>query len=250
MVTGGTRGIGFGIAAAFVAEGATVVVNGRSEAKGAQALEALGGGDAVAFVQADVSSRPDVDRLIDETVERFGRIDVLVNNAGGSSQLGPITSLTDEGWQGTIDWILNSAFWGTRKALQQMVPQRSGRIINISSTEGKRGFAMASPYSAAKHGLHGLTKSAALEVGVDGITVNAICPGLVATDMTEEAGREAAVSMGITYEQFLDGYAQETAIKRLVTVEEIAALAVLLASDAGGGITGACISIDGGSTPY
>jgi 3-hydroxybutyrate dehydrogenase len=249
-ITGGTRGIGFGIAKAFVAEGARVVLNGRSEAKGKEALIELDAGDDAAFLAGDVTRRADADHLVDWTVEHFGRIDILVNNAGGSAQLGPVAELTDEGWQKTFDWIVNSTFWGTRRALRYMLPQRSGRIINVSSMEGKRGFAGAAPYSAAKHAVHGLTKSAALEVGPQGITVNAICPGLVDTDTTKSVEATATEELGMTYQQFLDHYAQAAALKRLVTTDEIAALAVLLASDSGAGITGGCLSIDGGSLPY
>ena len=247
-ITGGTRGIGRGIAEAFLGEGARVVVNGRSHQKGAAFLAELAAGERAHFVGADVRVQGDVERFVDETVARYGRIDVLVNNAGGSSGYAPVAELSDEAWGEAMDWILNSAFWATRRALRDMLPRGWGRVINISSVEGKQANKSAvSHYITAKHALNGFTKAVAFEYGALGITSNAICPGAVETDLMREAGPAAARAAGITYAEFLDGYAQESAIKRLNTVEEVAAVAVLLASEAGGGITGALIDVNGGT---
>jgi 3-hydroxybutyrate dehydrogenase/3-oxoacyl-[acyl-carrier protein] reductase len=248
VVTGGTRGIGRGIAEAFLAEGARVVLNGRSEEKGRQALAELGAGDSAHFVAGDVKVQADVESLIDRTVERYGKVDILVNNAGGSSGFAPVAELTDDAWNDALNWTLNSTFWATRRALRDMIPRQWGRIINVSSVEGKRvNKPSVAHYVTTKHAVHGLTKAVAFEYGSLGITCNAICPGAVETDLMRTNGPAAAEAAGISYEAFIDGYAQEAAIKRLTTVEEQAAVAVLLASELGGGITGALIDVNGGS---
>ncbi len=250
VVTGGTRGIGRGIVEAFVREGAKVVMNGRSEEKGKQALAEMGAGAAVVFVAGDVQKREDCERVVDSAVDQFGRIDILVNNAGGSSNHAPIVDLTDEALDEALRWIVWSTFWCTRRALKHMIPQQWGRIINISSLEGKCGKPGVSIYVTSKHAINGMTKSCAHEVGTMGITVNALCPGGIETDIMANEGAKAAEMMGMTYEEFLAWYAKEAATKRLSEVEDVAAVAVLLASDAGAGITGSLISIDGGTAPY
>ena len=249
-VTGGTRGIGRAIAEAFLREGAKVVINGRSEEKGTQALEEIGAGDAAIFVAGDAKKREDCERVVDTAVDHFGRIDIMVNNAGGSSNHAPVVDLTDEALDDALRWILWSTFWCTRRSLQHMIPQQSGRIINVGSLEGKCGKPGVSIYVTAKHAINGLTKSCAHEVGTLGITVNALCPGGIETDIMIDEGAKAAESMGMTYQEFLSWYAKQSATKRLCEVEDVAAVAVLLASDAGAGITGSLISIDGGTAPY
>jgi 3-hydroxybutyrate dehydrogenase len=250
VVTGGTRGIGRGIVEAFVREGAKVIMNGRSEEKGKQALAEMGAGDAVVFVAGDAKEREDCERVVDSAVDQFGRIDILVNNAGGSSNHAPIVDLTDEALDDALRWIVWSTFWCTRRALKHMIPQQWGRIINISSLEGKCGKPNVSIYVTSKHAVNGMTKSCAHEVGTMGITVNALCPGGIETDIMADEGAKAAEMMGMTYDEFLAWYAKEAATKRLSEVEDVAAVAVLLASDAGAGITGSLISIDGGTAPY
>jgi NAD(P)-dependent dehydrogenase (short-subunit alcohol dehydrogenase family) len=131
-----------------------------------------------------------------------------------------------------------------------MLEQQFGRVINISSVEGKIGKPVFSSYTAAKHAVNGLTKSTAQEVGADGITVNAICPGLIITDIVKANGPATAKAMGLTFDEMVDLFAQESAIKRPNKVEQVAETAVLLASDAGAGITGATWSVDGGTAPY
>jgi len=251
LVTGGTRGIGRAIAEAFVAEDAKgVVINGRDEGKGAQALAEMGAGERAHFLSGDVKVREDVERLVAGTVEKYGRIDVLVNNAGGADNHAPVAQLTDEAMQDALLWNLWSTFWGTRAALQHMLAQQWGRIINISSVEGKHGKPGIATYVTSKHAINGLTKSAAKEVGTQGVTVNCICPGAIETDIMKAAGPGAAEAMGLTYQGLLDLFAEEAAIKRLNTCEEVAAVAVLLASELGGGITGSMISVDGGTAAY
>jgi 3-hydroxybutyrate dehydrogenase len=249
-ITSGSTGIGRGIAEAFLAEGGSVVINGRNQEKGEQALKDLGAGDRGHFVQGDVTVREDVDAVIDGTVERFGHIDILVNNAGGLIKTAPVAELSDEDWDYAVRWNLYSAFWGTRKALGYMIPQKWGRIINISSVEGKHGKPGIPAYVVSKHAMHGLTKAVAKEVGTTGVTCNAICPGLVWTDVLVATGPDSAKSMGLTFEQMVDQFAEETAIKRITTLEEVAAVAVLLASEVGAGITGTMYSVDGGTAAY
>jgi 3-hydroxybutyrate dehydrogenase len=247
-ITGGTRGIGRGIAEAFIAEGASVVVNGRSEDKGQQALAEMGAGDRAHFIAGDVRQQADVEAFVDGTIERYGKIDILVNNAGGSSGFAPVSELSDEAWNEALDWMLNATFRSTRRALPDMLSRNWGRIINISSVEGKLiNKATVSHYIVNKHAINAFTKVVAFENGPQGITSNAILPGAVETDLMTVTGAEAAKSLGMTYDEYIDSYAQEAAIKRINTVEEVAAVAVLLASELGGGITGALMDVDGGT---
>jgi 3-hydroxybutyrate dehydrogenase/3-oxoacyl-[acyl-carrier protein] reductase len=251
VITGGTRGIGRGIAEAFAAQGAAVVLGGRSPEKGEQALDEMGIADRAMFVPCDVRRREDVENLIDQAVKRYGSADIMVNNAGGSDRFALVHEMTDEAWQNALDFNLNAAFWGSRRALRYMLERGWGRIINISSVEGKQGNKPAvSHYITNKHAINGLTKAVAYEYGTKGITCNAICPGAIETDTMKELGPQAAAGAGITYQQFLDNYAQESALKRLNTVEEVAAMATLLASEVGGGVTGALINVDGGTSQW
>jgi 3-hydroxybutyrate dehydrogenase/3-oxoacyl-[acyl-carrier protein] reductase len=247
-ITGGTRGIGRGIAEAFLAEGAKVVINGKTPEKGVEALAEMGAGENAHFIAGDVKLQADINALIDGTVDKYGKIDILVNNAGGSGGFAPVGQMTDEAWLECLDWCLNATFYGTRRALQKMEGSGWGRIINISSVEGRHANkAMVSHYIVNKHAINGLTRAVAFEYGAVGITCNAICPGAIETDIMKTAGPQAAIAMGTTYEAFLDAYAQEASIKRLNTVEEVAAMAVLLASNAGGGINGAVLDVHGGT---
>ena len=247
-ITGGTRGIGRGLAEALLAAGASVAINGRSQEKGDRALAEMNAGDRVAFFAGDVTRQADVEGFIDSTIATFGRVDILVNNAGGSSGFALVEDMGDEAWEQAAAWILHSCFWATRRSLKDMKSRGWGRIINISSVEGRQANkATASHYITFKHAMNGFTKAVAFEYGEDGITSNAISPGAVETDLMREAGPAAAESMGITYEEFKNNYAEEAAIKRLNTVEEVAGLAMYLVSDAGAGVTGAILPVDGGT---
>ena len=249
-VTGGSRGIGLGIAKAFLDEGAKVVVNGRDRAKAERSLAEIGAGDNAHIITGSVMERETCEAIVDGTVEHFGRIDILVANAGGGSNHAPVAQLTDEAMTEAMTWNFWHTFWTMRRAFHYMIPQGWGRVMSVSSLEGKVGKPGIATYVSSKHAINGLTKSAAQEVGTMGITVNALCPGAIETDVMKAEGPSAAESMGITYEGLLDMFAQESAIKRLMTVEDVAAVAVLLASDAGAGITGSLLSIDGGTAPY
>jgi 3-hydroxybutyrate dehydrogenase/3-oxoacyl-[acyl-carrier protein] reductase len=250
VITGGTRGIGRAIAEGFFADGASVVINGRSAEKGAQALKEMNGGDRVHFVQGDVKSREGCQAIIDAAIAKYGKIDIMVNNAGGATGHAPVIDLEDWAMEDSLKWNFWSTFWCTQMALRDMVPRGWGRIINVSSLEGKHGKPGVSIYVTAKHAINGFTKSCAQEIGTTGVTINCICPGAIETDIMRDEGPAAAASMGLTYQGLLDWFASEAAIKRLNTCEEVAAVASLLASEAGAGITGSMISVDGGTAAY
>jgi NAD(P)-dependent dehydrogenase (short-subunit alcohol dehydrogenase family) len=251
VVTGGSRGIGRGIAQALLGAGANVAISGTNTDKGHQALEEIDAGDALMFCLADARKQDENEALIDAASARYGGVDILVNNAGGSSGFALIGELSDAAWGEAADWILNSAFWTTRRALPHMVRSGWGRIINISSLEAKTmQTPMAAHYATFKLALNGFTRCVAVEYAAAGITANAICPGAVETDLMRSAGAANADATGLSYEQFIESYAQQSLTKRLNTVEEIAAVALLLASPAGAGITGTTINVDGGTSPH
>lgn len=250
-ITGGTRSIGRAMADAFLAEGAKVVVNGRDEAKGQTCLDEMGAGDDAAFYGGDASKQATVEGLIDFTIDRYGQLDICCLNSGGVQMTAPVAQMTDEEWQLEVDWNLNHVFWGMRKALQHMIPRESGRVLVTSSVEGKLGKPGIPGYAATKHAVNGLVKAAAQETGTLGVTVNAILPGLIETDIVRETGPDSAVAMGLeSYEALIEAFAQEAAIKRPNTVEEVAAVAVFLASDAARNMTGNMFPVDGGTMPY
>jgi 3-hydroxybutyrate dehydrogenase/3-oxoacyl-[acyl-carrier protein] reductase len=247
-ITGGTAGIGLAIAEAFLAEGARVGLMARNEKRGLEVADRLG--ERALFVAGDATVQSDVEGFIDAVAGEFGHVDILVNNAGGASDLQPTVSISDEEWDLVMKWNLYSTFWATRRALPGMVDRGWGRVINISSVEGKHGKPVFTAYTTAKHAINGMTKAVAREVGTAGVTVNAICPGLVITDIVRQTGPATAEAMGMTFDEMVAAFSEDAAIKRPVTVEEVAAMAMLLASEAGGGITGALLSVDGGSAQY
>ncbi len=250
-ITGGTRSIGRAMADAFLSEGAMVVVNGRDPAKGAACLQEMGAGDRAAFFPGDSSKQVVVEGLVDFTIEKFGRLDICCLNSGGVQATAPVFQMTDEEWELEVDWNLNHVFWGMRRALQHMIPRQSGRIIVTSSVEGKLGKPGLPGYVATKHAVNGLVKSAAHEVGTLGITVNAILPGIIETDIVRETGPASAQAMGVgSYEALIDLFCSESSIKRPNKVEEVAAVAVLMASDAAKNMTGCLFPVDGGTLPY
>jgi len=249
-ITGGTAGIGLAIGKAFLAEGASVALMARNPDKGAKAVAELNVGDRACFIAGDAMVQKDVEGFIDATASQLGKLDILVNNAGGAGDLLPTIELSDKTFDDTMKWNVYSTFWASRRALKLMLANKWGRIINISSTEGKIGKPVFTAYTAAKHAVNGMTKSMAQEVATEGVTVNAICPGLVITDIVKDNGPATAEAMGMTFDEMVNLFSQESALKRPNTVEEVAAVAVLLASDAGGGITGGTLSVDGGTAPY
>ena len=206
------------------------------------------GTDAVG-IPGDVSKKEDVKNLVQTTISQFGRIDILVNNAGISKR-SSIVDYDDEVWKEVIAVNLYGTYLVTKSFLKLMIPQNKGRIINIASLSSKIGQAFNSAYCASKHGMIGLTKTVALETGIMGapdITVNAICPGFVDTDMFQGLVEHQARHWGETEEEVLEKRLKPKPVqKRLIDPSEVAELALFLASDEAKGITGQAINIDGG----
>ncbi|MGB7925236.1 MAG: SDR family oxidoreductase, partial [Pyrinomonadaceae bacterium] len=201
-------------------------------------------------VTCDVSDTESVGRAFSQVAERFGRgVDILVNNAGIAASA-PVVKTNDELWQRIISINLSGTFYCTRAALPSMIEGGWGRIINVASIAGKTGAPYIAAYTASKHGVLGLTRSVAAEMAKKGITVNAICPGYVETEMAEYAVRNITSKTGKTANEALDILKAMSPQNRLVTPEEVAALALLLASHEGRGITGQAINVDGGSVLY
>lgn len=249
LVTGSTSGIGLGIARALAAEGANVVLNGFGDPDEIEALRqelASTYGVEVVYDDANLAHAHEVAGLVERTASRFGRLDVLVNNAG-IQHVAPIESFDDERWDAVIALNLSAVFHAMKAALPLMKTQGWGRIINVASAHGL----VASPYKvayvAAKHGVVGATKVAALEVANDGITVNAICPGWVLTPLVERQLSERASAHGTRVEVESTKLLEEKQpMVTFTTPEAIGAMAVYLCSDAARTITGAALSIDGG----
>ncbi len=246
VVTGGGRGIGRAIALRYAREGAAVVISSRTQSD----LDAVvaqiaddGGAPAMAVV-ADATDRDDARRPVLEAIEHLGRVDVLVNNVGGTigRHHDPFTG-DDESFERTLTLNLTSAWWTTREALPGMRERGFGRIISIGSGASKHAAASLS-YTTAKHGLVGFTKQLAQITGRTGITVNLLCPGWTNTSLLdfEAVARRA----GTTVDEALESAESESAQHRVLEPEELTGMATLLASDDGAGVTGQVISVDGG----
>jgi 3-hydroxybutyrate dehydrogenase len=251
LVTGSTSGIGLGIARTLAAGGANVVLNGFGQAAEIEALRAgleAEHGVRVRYDGADLSRQDAIESLIGNAVEAFGAIDILVNNAG-IQHVAPIDEFPVDKWNAVLALNLTASFHTIRLALPAMKRKRWGRIVNIASAHALVASPYKSAYVAAKHGIAGLTKTVALEVAAQGITMNAICPGYVWTPLVEKQIPDTAKARGLTPQQVIDDvllHAQPT--KKFVQVQEVAALTAFLASPEAASITGAIIPVDGGWT--
>jgi len=235
IVTGGTRGIGLAIARLLAEDGASVVVSGRDAARLDAAVKELESLGAPALgVPADATKREDADRLVEATRERFGRIDVLVNNAGITrDQL--LVRMKDDDWDQVLDTNLRGVFLMTRAVGKVMMRQKSGRIINIASAAGAMGNPGQVNYSAAKAGVIGLTKASGRELAHWNILVNAVAPGLIETDMAAAIPAEAREAM-----------LQQVPLKRIGQGREVAEVVRFLAGDGASYIAGQTIHVNGG----
>ena len=252
LITGGGRGIGRSIAHAFAREGARVAVAARTRAQVEGVAKELADQFQVetTAIACDVSDGESVKSMIAKVTEAFGRgPDILVNNAG-IAESALLTKTDDELWRRHLAINLDGTFYCMRAALPGMIERGWGRIINIASIAGKTGAPYIAAYSASKHGVLGLTRSASQEVARNGITVNAICPGYVDTDMTTRGIENITNKTSLTKDQALDSIKKMSPQNRLVTAEEVAALALLLASEDGRGINGQAINVDGGGVLF
>jgi 3-hydroxybutyrate dehydrogenase len=253
LVTGSTSGIGLGIARALAEAGSSVVLNGFGDtAEIARTKDQISSdsGVTVSYSPADMTRPEAIAEMIAATLAVHGRLDVLVNNAG-IQHVAPLDQFPIEKWDAILSINLSSAFHTMRSALPAMRKNKFGRIINIASTHGLVASPFKAAYVAAKHGIVGLTKVAALETAEEGITCNAICPGYVYTPLVEAQIDGQAKAHGISREQVVhDVLLAQQPNKRFTTVEELGALTVFLASDAAASITGTALPVDGGWTAH
>lgn len=247
IVTGGGGGIGRAIALRFAREGAAVVIAGPTEEKiRAVEKEVRDAGGKGLAVLTDVADETSVERMISAALDEFGQIDILVNNAGIAGPTALVPNISREEWDHTFAVNLTGAFLCAKHAFPHMTHRPSGSIINITSIAGLQAYAFRSPYCASKWGMIGLTQTLAEEGGRHNITANAIAPGPVRGPRIERVIRNRAAEMKLPYEEVVRQYVEPTALKRMVEEEDIAAMALFLASEEGCNITGETLNISAG----
>ncbi|MEO8102053.1 MAG: 3-hydroxybutyrate dehydrogenase [Betaproteobacteria bacterium] len=251
VVTGSTSGIGLGIARAFAGAGANIMLNGFGDATEIESIRSSLASEhsvLVAYSAADMSKPADITAMVAEAQRAFGGLDIIVNNAG-IQFVSPVEEFPPERWDAIIAINLSSVFHGTRAAVPGMKARNWGRIINIASAHGLVASPNKSAYVAAKHGVVGFSKSVALELAETGITVNSICPGFVLTPLVEKQIVDLVTQKNLPRETVIrDVLLVPQPSKRFVSIEQVAALALFLASDNAQSITGSAYSIDGGWT--
>ena len=247
LVTGGSGGLGQAIARGFVSQGCRVVISARDrESLQIAAAKIARDGAQVLSIPCDVSRREQVQGLAAEVTQQWGAVQILVNNAGIARAVG-FVEMPDSLWDDTLATNLTGAYNCCKVFLSAMVRAKWGRIINIASTTAKVGYSHVTAYTASKHGLLGLTRSLALETARHGVTVNAICPGYIDDERTHENARAMAEKTGKSVSEIEKLFAASAPQNRLIEADEVASLAVLLASDKLGAITGQAVSVDGGA---
>ena len=247
VVTGAGYGIGRGIAEAFGCEGAHVVLAGRSREKLAAVADALAAGPATALaVPTDLRDEKEVERLFSTTHEKFGRLDVLVNNAGIAGPTALARDVSTAGWEETLRVNLTGAFLCARRASAIMIEARRGAIVNIASVAGRMGYPMRTPYAASKWGMIGLSHSLAAELGPHGIRVNAVLPGSTEGERIERVIAARAKAEDRTPDEVRRWFTKDVPLQRMVTADEVARAVLFLASDDASGVTGQAFSVCGG----
>ncbi len=243
VITGAASGIGEATAARFVGEGANVVIGDIQEEAGTALARQLG--DTASFMRCDVTSEADIAGLVDHAGDRFGRLDVMMNNAGIVGARGPIAQIPADEYDFTMSILLRGTFLGMKHAARIMQPQGHGSIISLASTAGVQGGLGPHVYAAAKHGVVGLTKNVAAELCRSGIRVNCIAPGSTATPMVAKAHLDDHTAIDAVTARL----AESSPIKgRPATAVDVANVALFLASDESGNVNGHCLAVDGGLT--
>lgn len=245
LITGGATGIGFAIAQAMLAQGMRVSIAGRSVEKLQAAQEQLREQGMIACITMDVSKAESVEQGFAQAGRNFGVVDILINNAGQASSA-PFLKTTEEAWQRMLAVNLTGSFLCSQRALPAMLESGWGRIINVASTAGLKGYTYVAAYCAAKHGVIGLTRALAMEVANKGVTVNAVCPGYTETDIVKNAIATIMEKTGRSEQEARSELASHNPQQRLVQVEEVADAVLWLCSPASSAQNGQAIAVAGG----
>jgi NAD(P)-dependent dehydrogenase (short-subunit alcohol dehydrogenase family) len=247
IITGGSQGIGRVIATVFSEEGARVCIASRSSDKLEEtALDIKRRGGEVLTVRTDVSYEADVESMVRKTMDHFGALDILVNNAAAEGPTCPIHEISGEEWKQVVDVNLNGLFYCTKHALRVMIPAKKGNILNVGSIAGVYAYPLRTPYNATKWALVGLTQTIAAEAGPHGIRCNCISPGPTEGERSSNVIRKRAQSTGKSYDELKGWYEEQIPIRRFVTPEEVARTAVFLASVDSSGVTAQHFCVSGG----